>query len=113
MALYDRRTLEGVYSVRQSVIYIQNYRYAEERMMRMMAGWIALTPELAVKLEMAKQVYEDALHTDALGKRLPELRAQPQISKPPNEAFVTFMNAIEDKRNGRTRSSGWWESTGC
>ena len=51
MALYDRRTLEGVYSVRQSVIYIQNYRYAEERMMRMMAGWIALTPELAVKLD--------------------------------------------------------------
>ena len=83
MALYDRRTLEGVYSVRQSVIYIQNYRYAEERMMRMMAGWIALTPELNVKLEMAKQVYDDALHTDALGKRLPELRAQPQVSKPP------------------------------
>jgi len=103
MALYDRRTLEGVYSVRQSVIYIQNYRYAEERMMRMMAGWIALTPELAVKLEMAKQVYEDALHTDALGKRLPELRAQPQISKAPNEAFVTFMNAIEDKEE--------WEDT--
>ncbi len=103
MALNDRRTLEGVYSVHQSVIYIQNYRYAEERMMRMMAGWIALTPELAVKLKMAKQVYEDALHTDALGKRLPELRAQPQISKPPNEAFVTFMNAIEDKEE--------WEDT--
>ena len=84
-------------------IYIQNYRYAEERMMRMMAGWIALTPELAVKLEMARQVYEDALHTDALGKRLPELRAQPQVSKPPNEAFVTFMNAIEDKEE--------WEDT--
>jgi hypothetical protein len=103
MALYDRRTLDGVYSVRQSVTYIQNYRYAEERMMRMMAGWIALTPELAVKLEMAKQVYEDALHTDSLGKRLPELRAQPQVSKPPNEAFVTFMNAIEDKEE--------WEDT--
>ena len=103
MVLDDRRTLEGVYSVHQSVIYIQNYRYAEERMMRMMAGWIALTPELAVKLEMARQVYEDALHTDALGKRLPELRAQPQISKPPNEAFVTFMNTIEDKEE--------WEDT--
>ena len=103
MPVYDRRTLEGVYSVRQSVVYIQNYRYAEERMMRMMAGWIALTPELNVKLEMAKQVYEDALHTDALGKRLPELRAQPQVSKPPNEAFVTFMNAIEDKEE--------WEDT--
>jgi 1,2-phenylacetyl-CoA epoxidase catalytic subunit len=103
MALYDRRTLDvGAHSVRQSVIYIQNYRYAEERMMRMMAGWIALTPELAVKLEMAKQVYEDALHTDALGKRLPELRAQ-IASKPPNAEFVTFMNAIEDKEE--------WEDT--
>jgi hypothetical protein len=97
MAIYDRRTLDGVYSVRQSVTYIQNYRYAEERMMRMMAGWIALTPELPVKLEMAKQVYEDALHCDALGKRLPELRAQAQVSKAPNQEFADFIQAIEDK----------------
>ena len=81
----------------------QNYRYAEERMMRMMAGWIALTPQMEVKLEMAQQVYEDALHADALGKRLPELRAQTAGSKPPNEEFVTFMNAIEDKEE--------WEDT--
>jgi len=103
MAFYDRRTLEGVYSVRQSVHHIMNYRYAEERMMRMMAGWIALTPELAVKLEMAKQVYEDALHADALGKRLPELRAQAQVSKPANEQFATFIQEVEDKEE--------WEDT--
>jgi len=89
--------MDGVYSVKQSATYIMNYRYAEERMMRMMAGWIALTPELEVKLEMARQVYEDALHTDMLGKRLGELRSQAQVSTPANEAFVTFMNAIEDK----------------
>jgi 1,2-phenylacetyl-CoA epoxidase catalytic subunit len=103
MAFFDRRTLEGVYSVRESVNQIMNYRYAEERMMRMMAGWIALTPEVPVKLEMAKQVYEDALHTDALGKRLPELRAQAQVSKPANENFVSFIQEIEDKEN--------WEDT--
>ncbi len=103
MAFYDRRTMDGVYSVRQSAAYIMNYRYAEERMMRMMAGWIALTPELQVKLEMARQVYEDALHADAFGKRLGELRTQAQISKPPNQAFVTFMNTIEDKEE--------WEDT--
>ena len=84
MAFYDRRTMDGVYSVRQGAIYVSNYRYAEERMMRMMAGWIALTPEINIKLEMARQVYEDALHADALGKRLPELRAQ-IVSKPPND----------------------------
>jgi hypothetical protein len=103
MALYDRRTLDGVYSVRQSVTHIMNYRFAEERMMRMMAGWIALTPEIAVKLEMAKQVYEDALHTDALGKRLPELRAQAQVSKAANEQFASFIQEIEDKEQ--------WEDT--
>jgi 1,2-phenylacetyl-CoA epoxidase catalytic subunit len=103
MAFYDRRTMDGVYSVRQSATYIMNYRYAEERMMRMMAGWIALTPELQVKLEMARQVYEDALHADAFGKRLGELRSQAQLSKPPNELFVTFMNMIEDKEE--------WEDT--
>ena len=103
MALYDRRTLDGVYSVRQSVAHIMNYRFAEERMMRMMAGWIALTPEIAVKLEMAKQVYEDALHADALGKRLPELRAQAQVSKPANDQFASFIQEIEDKEQ--------WEDT--
>lgn len=97
MTFYDRRTLDGVYSVRDSARYIMNYRYAEERIMRMMAGWIALTPELPVKLEMARQVYEDALHTDALGKRLGELRTQAQVSRPPNESFVAFMNEIEDQ----------------
>ena len=97
MAFHDRRTMDGVYSVKQSAVYIMNYRYAEERMMRMMAGWIALTPELQVKLEMARQVYEDATHADMLGKRLAELRSQGQVSKPANEAFTTFMNALEDK----------------
>jgi len=99
----DRRSLEGVYSVRQSAGFIMNYRYAEERMMRMMAGWIALTPEIPVKLEMARQVYDCALHADALGKRLGELRSQAQVSRPPNEAFVAFINAIEDKEQ--------WEDT--
>jgi 1,2-phenylacetyl-CoA epoxidase catalytic subunit len=103
MALYDRRTLDGVYSVRQSVSHIMNYRHAEERMMRMMAGWIALTPEIPVKLEMARQVYEDALHADALGKRLPELRAQAQVSKAANENFAIFIQEIEDKEQ--------WEDT--
>jgi hypothetical protein len=103
MALYDRRTLDGVYSVRQSVAHIMNFRFAEERMMRMMAGWIALTPEIPVKLEMAKQVYEDALHADALGKRLPELRAQAQVSKAANEQFASFIQEIEDKEQ--------WEDT--
>src|SRR5262249_12793421 len=72
-------------------------------MMRMMAWWIALAREIRVKLEMAKRFYEDDLHGDALGKRLPELRAQAQVSKPANENFASFVQEIEDKEE--------WEDT--
>jgi hypothetical protein len=95
--------MDGVYSVKRSASYIMNYRYAEERMMRMMAGWIALTPEIQVKLEIARQVYEDALHTDMLGKRLGELRSQAQVSKSANAEFASLMNTIEDQEQ--------WENT--
>jgi hypothetical protein len=43
------------------------------------------------------------LHTDALGKRLGELRSSAQVSRPPNEAFVGFINELEDKEE--------WENT--
>lgn len=96
MPLYDRRTLEGVYSVEQTARMLRHYRYAEEQMMRILAGWIALTPELEVKLEFGRQVWDCAQHADLLGKRLPELRARAHVSEPPNEAFVTFMRRLAD-----------------
>ncbi|MGE3536237.1 MAG: hypothetical protein AB7N91_02225 [Candidatus Tectimicrobiota bacterium] len=94
MPLHDQRSLEGLYSVEQTAQMLRHYRYAEERMMRIMGGWIALTPELAVKLEFGRQVWECAQHADSLGKRLPELRSPAQVSEPPNETFVTFMHTL-------------------
>src|SRR5215813_3928372 len=88
MPLHERRSMEGVYSVAQTAQMIRQYRYAEEQMMRIMAGWIALTPELVVKLELGRQVWNCAQHADILGKRLPELRARAQVSEPPNDTFV-------------------------
>ena len=42
--------LEGHFSADDSARLCRNYRYACERMTRIMAGWIALTPELSAKL---------------------------------------------------------------
>lgn len=75
---------------------IRNYRYAVERMMRILGGWIALTPELSAKLLMGRHVWDNAQHADAFGRRLPELRAQAHVSEPANEAFVAVMDAIEE-----------------
>lgn len=87
--------LSGGFSADESARLIRNYRYAVERMMRILGGWIALTPELPAKLLMGRHVWDNAQHADALGRRLPELRAQAQVSEPANQAFVTFMDALE------------------
>ncbi len=87
--------LEGHFSADDSARLCRNYRYACERMTRIMAGWIALTPELSAKLLLGRHVWDNAQHADAWGKRLPELRAHAQESEPANAAFAAFMDAIE------------------
>jgi len=87
--------LEGHFSADDSARLCRNYRYAAERMTRIMAGWIAITPELSAKLLLGRHVWDNAQHTDDWGRRLPELRAHAQESKPANDAFVAFMDAIE------------------
>jgi hypothetical protein len=87
--------LVGHFSVDASARLIRHYRYVEERMMRVMGGWIALTPELPAKLLFGRHVWDCAQHADLWGRRLPELRAAAQQSEPANEAVVRFMDTLE------------------
>ena len=87
--------LAGHFSVDDSARRIRNYRYAEERMLRALGGWIALTPELPAKLLFGRHVWDCAQHADLWGKRLPELRAPAQVSEPPSPAFVSFLDRLE------------------
>ena len=74
---------------------VRHYRYAEERLARTMAGWIALTPELPAKLLLGRHVWDCAQHADLWGRRLPELRSPAQRSEPANDRVVRFMELIE------------------
>ena len=87
--------LTGHFSVEGSAKLVRHYRYAEERLMRTMAGWIALTPELPAKLVLGRHVWDCAQHADAWGRRLPELRAPAQQSEPPNSSAVAFFDLLE------------------
>jgi hypothetical protein len=60
-----------------------------------LGGWLALTPEISAKLLMGRHVWDNAQHADALGRRLPELRAHAQESEPAGEGFIAFMDALE------------------
>ena len=87
--------LAGFLEVDESARTVRHYRYVTERMMRILGGWIALTPELSAKLLFGRHVWDNAQHADAWGKRLPELRATAQVSEPANPRLVTFMDALE------------------
>jgi hypothetical protein len=63
--------------------------------MRVLGGWIALTPELPAKLLFGRHVWDCAQHADAWGRRLPELRSPAQQSEPANDAVVRLMDRIE------------------
>lgn len=63
--------------------------------MRVLGGWIALAPELPVKLLFGRHVWDCAQHADLWGRRLPELRAPAQHAEPASDAFVAFMALLE------------------
>lgn len=65
--------------------------------MRMLGGWIALTPELPAKLLFGRHVWDCAQHADLWGRRLPELRAPAQQSEPPNDRLVRFVDLLEGR----------------
>ena len=87
--------LAGPFSVEASAQRVRHYRYVEERMTRVLGGWIALTPELPVKLLFGRHVWDCAQHADLWGRRLPELRAPAQQSEPANDRFVRFMDLLD------------------
>ncbi|HEY7654969.1 MAG TPA: hypothetical protein VIG07_19290 [Methylomirabilota bacterium] len=87
--------LAGHLEVDESAKTVRHYRYAVERMTRILGGWIALTPELSAKLLMGRHVWDNAQHADVWGKRLPELRASAQVSEPASARLVAFMDALE------------------
>jgi hypothetical protein len=90
-----RHPLAGFLSVEASARRIRRYRYVEERLMRILAGWIALTPELAAKLVLGRHVWDCAQHADLWGKRLLELRSPAQQSEPPGPEFVRLVDEVE------------------
>ena len=93
----DLRELHGRYDVVTTARRVRNYRYAEEWMMMIMAGWVATIPELPVKTGLGKIIYQDSIHADWLGKRLPELRGGRSLrnaSVSGNEGFAELIQEI-------------------
>lgn len=74
MALRDKRRLPGDMLVNTNARTLMAYRYVERECMRLLGGWMAITPEWDVKLATGKHLWEGAQHVERLNRRLVELR---------------------------------------
>lgn len=115
----ELRKVGGAFDVDENARRIICYRYAEISAMEALAGWIATIPEPKLKIVLAQHAYEDSLHADALGRRLPELRVMENVDMniPPtlrvadvrraaNDEFARFVQQMQDQDENLCRLTG-------
>lgn len=95
----DLRELHGRYDVASTAKRVRNFRYTHEWMTMMMGGWLATVPELPVKTGLGKVIWESAVAADALGKRLPELRAGRNMATASEAANQGYADLIQEVAN--------------
>ncbi len=115
----DLREVGGLFRVDESARRLVHYRYAEISCMEAAAGWVATMAAPKLKIILAEHAYQDALHADAIGRRLPELRVMENIDmripptlrvadvrRPPNEEFARFVDEMQNQNDELLRLVG-------
>ena len=85
---------------------LRDYRYLENQLMEMLAGWTLFTPETGVKIMLGEHLYQDAQHVDGLRTRLVELRARQEEDSPPSDDIGRLCEEIWKAPDTATRLAG-------
>ena len=78
-------------TVKQRAETIGTFRYIHVQLMETLARWTPTTPEMEVKVLFGRDIWEEAQHADALGKRTHELRAALHYTQKPSDAYQAFL----------------------
>ncbi len=83
-------------TVTQNLALLGKYRYVEIQMMELMGSWAYTIVEPEIKIGFGRQMYQDAVHADMLGKRLPELKGRSEHFHyiAPSDEFVKLLEKI-------------------
>src|SRR5690606_4924339 len=74
--------------------WIAAYTYAETRLMEAQASWLPYIPQIELKIELSYQLYDDALHIQAMRNRLPEIGWFQKDIPAPNAKLERFFNEL-------------------
>lgn len=95
---WDRRGLPGGFTVEETARRVGHYKWIEMQLFEALGGWVAMVPELDIKMKLGTHCYHHAWHADLWHKRLPELREMnpDRLTQPPNDEFVAFADALTE-----------------
>src|SRR5579862_1051604 len=81
-------------NVKQRADAVGTFRFVSVFLMESLARWIPLTPEMEVKMLLARQVWRMAQEADRMGRRARELRAPLHYSRPPRAEFLAALKRM-------------------
>jgi hypothetical protein len=81
-------------TVKQRAETIGTFRFIHINLMETLARWTPTTPEMEVKVLFGRDIWEEAQHADALGKRTHELRAPLHHTQPPSAGYLAFLGQL-------------------
>ena len=83
-------------TVQQNLELLGRYRYAEVQFMEVMGSWAYTMVDPEIKIGFGRHMFQDSVHADLLGKRIPELKGRSQHfhSIPPSDEFVKLLETI-------------------
>jgi uncharacterized ferritin-like protein (DUF455 family) len=88
--------MPGTFTVQQNLDLLGRYRYAEIQFMELMGNWAHTMVDPEIKIGFGRILFQDSVHADLIGKRIPELRGRSQHfhAIPPSDGFVRLLETI-------------------
>ncbi len=88
--------MEKTFTVQQNLELLGRYRYTEIQFMELMGSWAYTMVDPEIKIGFGRHMFQDSVHADLLGKRIPELKGRSQHfhSIPPSDEFVKILEKI-------------------
>jgi uncharacterized ferritin-like protein (DUF455 family) len=74
--IVKERVMVTTLTVQQNLQLLGKYRYMEIQMMELMASWAYTMVQPEIKIAFGRHMYQDAVHADLIGKRIPELKGR-------------------------------------
>lgn len=89
--------------VAENALGLDALRFGFERAMEIACGWVATTPETALKIQLGKVIWHCAVSADLIATRLDELQALTPHPKPSGALYTAFTNALLEVEDSRER----------